>query len=116
MKLVLLLLVAVTLVAQTPRIAVGGIMHESNTFSADLTELADFSRWRGDEVRGEFAESSHEVGGYYEGAQEFGHGVRCDRHARTRLIVGRKLAPIFDVTIKQIGLCGERQHNCEKQN
>ncbi len=48
MKLVLLLLVAVTLGAQTPRIAVGGIMHESNTFSADLTELADFSRWRGD--------------------------------------------------------------------
>ena len=72
MKLVLLLLVAVTLGAQTPRIAVGGIMHESNTFSADLTELADFSRWRGDGVRGEFAESSHEVGGYYEGAQEFG--------------------------------------------
>lgn len=74
MKLTLLLLVAVTLSAQTrlPRIAVGGMMHESNTFSSDPTELEEFSRWRGEEVREEFVASSHEVGGYYAGAQEYG--------------------------------------------
>lgn len=74
MKLVILLLAAVMLAAQTPipRIAVGGLMHESNTFSTDLTDLEEFTRWRGDEVPTEFTESSHEVGGYYEGAREFG--------------------------------------------
>ena len=61
--------------AMKPRIAVGGILHESNTFSSDLTQLDDFrgrSLRRGDEIRDEFADSQHEVGGYIEGAEIHG--------------------------------------------
>ncbi len=78
MKSLLLLFAAVlALHGQTkkPRIAVGGILHESNTFSADKTDLDDFSGRlirRGDEVHEEFAASQHEVGGYIEGAETYG--------------------------------------------
>lgn len=63
--------------AQTrmPRIAVGGILHESNTFSTDLTDLEDFGARalrRGDEIPEEFAHSQHEIGGYIEGAEIHG--------------------------------------------
>ena len=65
------------LMAQTPkpRIAVGGIIHESNTFSKDKTDLQDFAGrliTRGDEIFAEFATSAHEVGGYIEGAETYG--------------------------------------------
>ncbi len=73
----LLFAAALALSGQTkkPRIAVGGIFHESNTFSSDLTDLDDFggrSIRRGDEVHEEFASSQHEVGGYIEGAEIHG--------------------------------------------
>ena len=75
----LVLLFAATLALhgqiKQPRIAVGGIQHESNTFSADKTDLDDFSGRlirRGDEVHEEFAASQHEVGGYIEGAETYG--------------------------------------------
>ena len=76
-SLLILLAGAVMLSGQseTPRIAVGGIMHESNTFSADKTDLADFEgrlTRRGDEIHAEFATSQHEVGGYIEGAEKHG--------------------------------------------
>jgi microcystin degradation protein MlrC len=63
--------------AQTtkPRIAIGGILHESNTFSSDLTDLDDFegrSLTRGDEVLAEYATSAHEVGGFIEGGETYG--------------------------------------------
>ncbi|MCP5114022.1 MAG: M81 family metallopeptidase, partial [bacterium] len=69
--------VAVVLAAQDrrPRIAVGGILHESNTFSEKKTGLDNFSGRlirRGDEINAEFATSAHEVGGYIEGAEKFG--------------------------------------------
>ncbi len=56
-SLLLLLAAALALNGQTkkPRIAVGGILHESNTFSPDKTDLNDFSGRlirRGDEGRG----------------------------------------------------------------
>lgn len=54
-----------------PRIAVGGILHESNTFSANLTDLDDFrgrSLRRGEAIREEYARSQHEIGGFIEGA------------------------------------------------
>lgn len=65
--------VALALSGQTKkaRIAVGGISHESNTFSSDPTDLDDFvgrSMRRGHEIQDEFASSQHEVGGYIEGA------------------------------------------------
>lgn len=58
-----------------PRIAVGGILHESNTFSRDPTDLDDFrgrSLRRGNGIRDEYAASQHEVGGFIEGAQTHG--------------------------------------------
>jgi microcystin degradation protein MlrC len=78
MKATLLLFAAAAALAaqvRTPRIAVGGILHESNTFSEDLTGLDDFQNAmirRGGEIQEEFANSAHEVGGYIEGAQKFG--------------------------------------------
>ncbi len=61
--------------SRSPRIAVGGILHESNTFSKDLTDVADFDGRlirRGEEIEEEFADAAHEVGGYFEGARKFG--------------------------------------------
>jgi len=58
-----------------PRIAVGGILHESNTFASDRTDLASFRATvmcRGDEIETEFASAAHEVGGFFEGAGKFG--------------------------------------------
>ncbi len=78
MKFLLAFIISGTLLmAQTskPRIAVGGILHESNTFSKDKTDLQDFAGrliTRGDEIIAEFAKSAHEVGGYIEGAEEYG--------------------------------------------
>ena len=75
--LILVLMAAIALSGQNkqPRIAVGGILHESNTFSSDKTDLNDFSGRlirRGDEINEEFATSQHEVGGYIEGAKKYG--------------------------------------------
>ncbi len=78
MKIFLVLLMAaLVLSGQTrkPRIAIGGILHESNTFSSDKTSLDDFlARMirRGDEISTEFAASAHEVGGFIEGAERHG--------------------------------------------
>ncbi len=61
--------------ARKPRVAVGGILHESNTFASDPTDLEDFagrSIRRGEEVRDEYARSQHEIGGYIEGAERHG--------------------------------------------
>ncbi|MBK8021834.1 MAG: M81 family metallopeptidase [Chloroflexi bacterium] len=54
------------------RIAIGGIMHESNTFSPVPTRLADFSVQRGGEIVMWWAKAHHEVGGFLEGAAQFG--------------------------------------------
>jgi microcystin degradation protein MlrC len=78
MKATLLLFAAAAALAaqvRAPRIAVGGILHESNTFSQDRTDLNDFASGmirRGNEIEAEFAHSAHEVGGFIEGAQKFG--------------------------------------------
>ena len=76
-----LIAAALSLSGQTmkPRIAVGGILHESNTFSSDPTDLDDFrgrSLRRGTEIRDEYATSQHEIGGYIEGAET--HGLELE--------------------------------------
>ena len=56
-----------------PRIAVGGILHESNTFCTRLTGLDAFNgraTCRGDEIEAEFGDAAHEVGGFLAGARE----------------------------------------------
>jgi microcystin degradation protein MlrC len=58
------------------RIAVGGFMHESNTFASDRTDLARFregSLTYGDAVVPVWQEAHHEVGGFIEGAAKFGY-------------------------------------------
>lgn len=54
-----------------PLIAIGGIQHESNSFSTAKTTVADFERnnlTRGADIVQAWQESKHEVGGYIEGA------------------------------------------------
>jgi microcystin degradation protein MlrC len=58
------------------RIAVGGFMHESNTFAplpADLNRFREGSLTYGDAVIPVWQEAHHEVGGFIEGAARFGY-------------------------------------------
>ncbi len=58
-----------------PLIAIGGIQHESNSFSTAKTTLADFARGsltREEELVSTWAQAQHEVGGFIEGAERFG--------------------------------------------
>ena len=55
------------------RIAVGGIMHESNTFNHRLTSFEDFRVQRGDELLSWWRDAPHEVGGFIAGAESFGY-------------------------------------------
>ncbi len=58
------------------RIAVGGFMHESNTFATHPTDLNRFregSLTYGDAVIPVWSEAHHEVGGFIEGAAKFGY-------------------------------------------
>jgi microcystin degradation protein MlrC len=78
MRCLLFLLIALmTTSAQSrrPRIAIGGILHESNSFASTPTDLAAFQRSelrRGNEIAREWADSNHEVAGYLEGAGKYG--------------------------------------------
>ena len=55
------------------RIAIGGIMHESNTFNQRLTPLDAFRLQRGDELLNWWRDTPHEVGGFIAGAERFGY-------------------------------------------
>jgi microcystin degradation protein MlrC len=57
------------------RIAIGGIMHESNTFSSKPTDRAAFGVQRGEEILRVYRDAHHEVTGYIEGAEKFGFDV-----------------------------------------
>ncbi|MCS6861689.1 MAG: M81 family metallopeptidase, partial [Abditibacteriales bacterium] len=54
------------------RVAIGGIMHESNTFSTQPTDRAAFEVQRGEEIGRVWREAHHEVAGFILGAEEFG--------------------------------------------
>lgn len=57
------------------RVALGGIVHESNTFCPTPTDLAAFSSGRllrGEAIRGAFRDAHHEVGGFLAGAGDQG--------------------------------------------
>jgi microcystin degradation protein MlrC len=58
------------------RIAIGGIMHESNTFApipADRQRFEEGSLTRGDALLDAWREAHHEVGGFIAGAEAFGY-------------------------------------------
>jgi microcystin degradation protein MlrC len=56
------------------RIAIGGIMHESNTFASTITDRSRFvegSLTQGDQIVTVWREAHHETGGFIEGAKRF---------------------------------------------
>lgn len=60
------------------RVAIAGILHESNTFSPVKTTFADFERTalrRGKAIFDEWAGSQHEIGGFIAGACQFGFEI-----------------------------------------
>jgi microcystin degradation protein MlrC len=57
------------------KIAIGGIMHESNTFCTTITDRRRFdegSLTRGAEILSAWSDAHHEIGGFIEGASRFG--------------------------------------------
>lgn len=78
MLLVLFFVFALTTFAapdQRPLIAIGGIMHESDTFNPAKTGLSDFTRRRTtprETALAEWAKSNDEISGYIEGARKYG--------------------------------------------
>lgn len=70
---VFLFLMAVTAMAQRPRVAIGGILHESNSFHSVPTKLEDFNRRpAGGDLLALWADNNDEVAGYIEGAKKYG--------------------------------------------
>jgi len=57
--------------AAQPVIAVGGIMHESNTFSPTPTDLSLFRVQRGQEIIARWGAARHEMSGFITGAEQF---------------------------------------------
>jgi len=58
-----------------PLIAIGGMLHESNTYSEARTGVAEFTRdglFRGDEILAEYSKGNSEISGYIAGAEEYG--------------------------------------------
>jgi len=55
------------------RIAIAAFMHESNTFIATPTTLADYQIQRGVDLIDTYQNTFHEVGGFIAGADEVGY-------------------------------------------
>lgn len=53
------------------RVAIAGLMHESNTFAVKPTATADFMVWRGQAVVSHYAPTFHEMAGFIAGADEY---------------------------------------------
>lgn len=56
-------------------IAIGGIMHESNTFSDTPTDYAAFSHTYAGNIIKTWGESHHEIGGFIQGATDYNYTV-----------------------------------------
>ena len=54
-------------------VAIGGIMHESNTFSDTPTDFGAFHTSVGDEIIDAWADTHHEMGGFIQGAAQNGY-------------------------------------------
>lgn len=59
------------------RIAIGGILHESNTFAATPTDLAAFAARHdvGAQILERWGRTHHEVAGFIQGAEAFGYEI-----------------------------------------
>jgi len=61
------------------KVALGGLMHESNTFATDVTDLDAFRSGGlhfGAEIEAAWGAAHHEVGGFFEGARAAGLEIR----------------------------------------
>lgn len=70
-----LILLSQSVAADNPLIAIGGMLHESNTYSEARTGVAQFTRdglFRGDEILAEYSKGNNEITGYIEGSKEYG--------------------------------------------
>lgn len=56
-------------------VAIGGIMHESNTFSDTPTDFTAFSQTVGEEILSIWGEAHHEMGGFIQGAAQHGYSA-----------------------------------------
>ena len=54
-------------------IAIGGIMHESNTFSDTLTDYAEFSQIFAGNLIKAWGETHHEMAGFIQGTTQYGY-------------------------------------------
>jgi microcystin degradation protein MlrC len=82
------------------RIAVGGIMHESNTFAdlpTDRRRFEEGSVTRGDALALAWRDAHHEVGGFFEGAERFGFDV-----APTVMAWATPAGPVEDDVIDEV--------------
>ena len=85
------------------RIALGGLMHESNTFSASRTDVAAFETdglETGAGIFERWGEAHHEVGGFFEGARLFGFEP-------VPTLVGRA-TPAGPLTVEAYGALSDR--------
>lgn len=83
------------------RVAIGGISHESNTFSSAPTDLAAFRVERGEEIPARWAQTFHEVGGFIEGASRFGYEP-VPTLVATALPSGRVTADAFETVTHEL--------------
>jgi microcystin degradation protein MlrC len=58
-----------------PRVAIGGVWHETNTFAAATTPLADFEIHQGDALVEAFRGTRTPLGGFIDGAREHGFEI-----------------------------------------
>ncbi len=86
--------------APAMRIAIGGIMHESNTFAPMLTDRRRFeegSLTRGEALRTVWSEAHHEVGGFLAGAERNGYEL-----APTTMAWATPAGPVDDAVIDEV--------------
>lgn len=82
------------------RIALGGIMHESNSFAAGPTGRGRFeegSLTRGDALLAAWGDAHHEVGGFTAGAERFGYEL-----APTVMAWATPAGPVDDTVIDEV--------------
>ena len=82
------------------RIAIGGIMHESNTFAdlpTDRRRFEEGSLTRGEAMLPVWREAHHEVGGFIAGAERFGYEL-----APTAMAWATPAGPVEDDVIDEV--------------
>ncbi len=82
------------------RVAIAGLLHESNCFSNLSTGLSAFEQGslrRGHEILAEWAESQHEVGGFLAGAARFGFQIHP-----TLVAVATPAGPVVDEALDHL--------------